>query len=165
MRAWYLVYTKPQGERTAKLHLERQGFAVYLPLMRSRRRRGGGAKERTELMFPRYLFLELDDTTDNWGPIRSTTGVASLVSFAQQAAQVPAGLIDALRSREDEQGFQPIPSRPLASGDRIRIREGAFDGYEAIFEARTGQSRVVLLLEVAGKLARLQVDELSIEAV
>lgn len=164
MRAWYLVYTKPQGERTARLHLERQGFRAYLPLMHGRRRASRTA-EQTEPMFPRYLFVELDNATDNWAPIRSTIGVANLVSFAQQAARVPDGLIEALRSREDEHGIQQVASRSLAPGDRIRIREGVFDGYEAIFEARTSKSRVVLLLEVAGKLARLQVDELSIEVV
>ncbi len=38
MRAWYLVFSKPQRERTAVENLERQNYQVYLPLVRNRRR-------------------------------------------------------------------------------------------------------------------------------
>lgn len=40
---WYLVYTKPRAESTARLNLERQGYDSYLPLVRQPRTRQGGA--------------------------------------------------------------------------------------------------------------------------
>lgn len=165
MRAWYLVYSKPQQERVALENLERQEYSTYLPLVRSRKRRQTRVVQVTEPMFPRYLFVHLSDTTDDWGPIRSTLGVSNLVRFGNDAARVPDGLVETLRAREDEEGLQPVDTPEFRRGDRVRIAEGAMAGYEAIFEVRSSRERVILLLELAGKLARLELREADLEAV
>lgn len=163
MKAWYLVYSKPQQERLALENLERQGYPSYLPLIRNRRRRKGRYVAIVEPMFPRYLFVHLSDETDNWGPIRSTIGVANLVRFGQRAARVPDSLIETIRGR-DEDGIQTLAPPELKPGDQVRIVEGVMAGYEAIFQARTGKERVVLLLQLAeDRTARVQASAHDIE--
>jgi transcriptional antiterminator RfaH len=159
MHSWYLVYTKPQRERAAFENLVRQGFETYLPQVRVRRRRAGRAVQRVEPMFPRYLFIHLSDVSDNWGPIRSTIGVANLVRFANRAARVPEDFVSMLREHEDEGGIQALETPAMDAGTRVRIQDGVFQGYEAVFQAKTSGSRVLLLLEVAGKLAKIQISE------
>ena len=163
MRAWYLIYSKPQRERLALENLERQGYPSYLPLIRNRRRRKGRFVSIIEPMFPRYLFVHLSDETDNWGPIRSTIGVANMVRFGMQAARVPDSLIEMLQGR-DEEGVQTLAPPELKPGDQVRIVEGVMAGYEAIFQARTSKERVVLLLQLAqDRTARIQVSAHDIE--
>lgn len=157
-RRWYLVYTKTKKEDLAKVNLERQGYPVYLPLMRTPRRRSGRRIIRVEPMFPRYLFIHLDAETDNWAPIRSTLGVVSLVRFGMFPSPVPDQLVEALRGREDEAGVQDIPVHTFEEGQRVRIEEGPFTGYEGILLARTGQERVLILLDIVDKAARAQVN-------
>lgn len=163
MHAWYLVYTKAQQERVALENLERQGYETYLPRIRVRRRRQGRYVKLVEPMFPRYLFMHLNDETDNWGPIRSTIGVSNMVRFGALPARVPDELVQALREREDEEGLQQIELPEPSPGDRVRIVEGVMAGYEAIFEARSGKERVSLLLEIANVSARVQVSSHDIE--
>ena len=163
MNAWYLVYSKPQQERLALENLNRQGYVSYLPQMRARRRRQGRYVKVVEPMFPRYLFIRLSDETDNWGPIRSTIGVANLVRFGMQPARVPDALIELLKSREDDEGIQRIEPKELRPGDRVRIVEGVMAGYEAIFEAKTSKERVSVLLKIANTTARVQVSSHDIE--
>ena len=165
MQAWYLLFSKPVQERVAVENLERQGYTVYLPLIRTRKRKQTRYVQVVEAMFPRYLFVHLRDGTDDWGPIRSTIGVSNLVRFGNEPARVPDALIAALRSRDDAEGVQQLPTPEFKAGDRVRIAEGAMAGYEAIFQARTSGERVLLLLEAAGKLAKLEVREGAIEAV
>ncbi len=163
MRAWYLIYSKPQRERLALENLERQGYPSYLPLIRNRRRRKGRYASIIEPMFPRYLFVHLSDETDNWGPIRSTIGVANMVRFGMQAARVPDSLIEMMQER-DEEGVQTLTPAELEPGDQVRIVEGVMAGYEAIFQARTSKERVVLLLQLAqDRTARVQVSAHDIE--
>ncbi len=163
MRAWYLIYSKPQRERLALENLERQGYPSYLPLIRNRRRRKGRYVSIIEPMFPRYLFVHLSDETDNWGPIRSTFGVANMVRFGMQAARVPDSLIEMMQGR-DEEGVQTLAPPELKPGDQVRIVEGVMAGYEAIFQARTSKERVVLLLQLAqDRTARIQVSAHDIE--
>ena len=114
-------------------------------------------------MFPRYLFVHLSDETDNWGPIRSTIGVANLVRFGTHAARVPENLITLMQER-DQQGIQVLKSPEVNPGDHVRIVQGVMAGYDAIFQAKTGKERVILLLQLAqDKTARIQVNADDIE--
>ena len=163
MKAWYLLYSKPQRERLALENLERQGYPSYLPLIQNRKRRKGRYVSVIEPMFPRYLFVHLSDETDNWGPIRSTIGVANLVRFGMQAARVPDSLIEIMNAREQD-GVQTLAPSDFKPGDQVRIVEGVMAGYEALFQARTGKERVVLLLQLAqDRTARIQVSANDIE--
>jgi transcriptional antiterminator RfaH len=153
-KGWYLVYAKVHQERVAQENLARQGYETYLPLMRQVRKRSGRRATSITPMFPRYLFIHLDSQSDNWGPIRSTLGVVSLVRFGRNAAQVPNDLVVALRQREDEQGIQVVPSDDYQPGSRVRITDGSFAGYEGVFLAKSGRDRVVLLLDILGKHTR-----------
>jgi len=163
IRQWYLVYTKPRAERVAREHLERQGYDVYLPMMRQLRRRGGRRTTVVSPMFPRYLFIHLGTDVDNWSPIRSTRGVASLVQFGQRPGCAPAGLIDLLRSREDESGVQVIPGDEYRLGARIRMVEGGMKGYEGVYLARNSRDRIVVLLDIMGRHTRANVDVSAVE--
>ncbi len=163
MRAWYLVFTKPRQERKALENLERQRYEAWLPLMCVRRRRTGRLAERVEPMFPRYLFIRLDDEHDDWGPVRSTLGVANMVRFSGRAARVPDDLVEAIRARCDGQGVWRVPERELRAGDPVRIEEGPFAGYEAIFKASTSRERVVVLLTIAGRETPVNIGRAEIE--
>lgn len=163
MQAWYLVYSKPRQEHVALENLLRQGYSGYLPLLRERRRRQGRLRTVDGPMFPRYLFVRLSDETDDWGPIRSTIGVVSLVRFGGRAARVPDDLIAVLYAAENGQGVYEPPVPALRPGDAVRIVDGVMAGYEAIFQARSGHERVLLLLEIAGKSARIEVDADHVE--
>ena len=160
---WYLVYAKPRQETVARLNLERQGYRVYLPLVRQPRRQKGRMGSIVAPMFPRYLFIRLDRETHDWGPIRSTFGVVSMVRFGQVPAAVPDDLIDLLQAREDETGIQILPVEQYRRGAKVRIIQGGFSGYEGIFIARSGRDRVTVLLQVLGRAARAQIDLGAIE--
>lgn len=157
-KRWYLVYSKPQKEELARVNLERQGYPTYLPMMRTPRRRSGRRVIRVEPMFPRYLFIHLDTESDNWAPIRSTLGVANLVRFGMYPSPVPDDLIAAIRARDNESGIQDVPLHSFEEGQKVRIEEGPFMGYEGIFLAKTSQERVMVLLDIVGKAAKAQIN-------
>lgn len=163
-KRWYLVYTKVRQEKVAQTNLERQGYAVYLPLVRQVRRRLGRRVSVIGAMFPRYLFVRLDSDTDNWAPIRSTLGVVSIVRFGHEPARVPDRFVDYLRSREDEKGIQTVAVDELKPGMRVRVTEGSLMGFEGVYQARTGHERVVVLLEIMGKVARTIIERESLES-
>ena len=95
-RAWYLVQSKPRNEMRALENLVRQGYETYLPLMEVERLQRGKLLKKMEPLFPRYLFLHLEEGNDNWGPIRSTMGVAGLVRFGQAYAVVSDDVLEAV---------------------------------------------------------------------
>jgi len=158
-RAWFLVYTKPRAENLAQENLLRQGFDTYLPLIRTKRRKQGKYVAVVEAMFSRYLFIHLNFTTDNWSPIRSTIGVANMVRFNGLPSMVPAALIESIKAMEDEQGVHKMPEKEFKEGDSVSIIDGVFAGLKGIFQARTSQERVVVLLDIAGQYTRVNMNK------
>jgi len=163
MKCWYLIHSKPRQEKIARENLERQGYATYLPLAPIRRRRRGRTIRVVDAMFPRYLFIQLSDEIDDWRPIRSTIGVSSLVRFGNTPARIPDGLIDVLREREDAEGIQILSNPQFQQGDPVRIAEGPLEGYEGIFQCKTSNERVMLLLKIAEKSVCTQLNSDQIE--
>lgn len=163
-KAWYLIYTKPNQEMVARQQLAQQGYATYLPMIMSTKRRNGRRRYVEEPFFPRYLFIHLDQTTDNWAPIRSTLGVSTLVRFGMMPMSVSDEIIEAIKARENPQGLQQVEEE-IRSGDNIRVLDGPMMGLEGVFIAKTGEQRVMLLLELMGKTTRVQMDVDAIEVV
>ncbi|MFW2437775.1 MAG: transcription/translation regulatory transformer protein RfaH [Arenicellales bacterium] len=158
MKSWYLIYTKPQKELVARENLERQGYEIYLPMARLRRRRMGKGATRIEPLFPRYLFIHLDTKTDNWSPIRSTLGVSNLVKFGMYPSAVPEALIKLLCDRCDDEGIQNIVPDEYKEGEAIRVMEGPMTGLEGVFLAKTSNDRVMVLLDIVGKHTRVNLE-------
>jgi transcriptional antiterminator RfaH len=157
LREWFLIYCKPRQEALAAKNLERQGYEVYLPMLRQRRRGQANAGWCVAPMFPRYLFIHLDQESDNWKPIRSTIGVSRMVVFGDVPARVPDTFVDALRAQAGENGIHESDQGRFVAGETVMIVGGPMAGYEAVFKARTAKERVVLLLTIAGRMVAVNV--------
>jgi transcriptional antiterminator RfaH len=161
---WRLIYTKPRQEMEAQRQLERQGYTTYLPILCRHTRRHGKRIEVQSPLFPRYLFIHLTPGIDDWGPVRSTRGVSRLVKFGTEAVSVPDELIAEIKSRAEEDGYHYEDRMEFVRGDSVRISEGPFSGYEAIFQASRGEDRVLVLLDVIGQTTKVEVSTDSISS-
>ena len=152
MDQWYVVYTRPREEQVAEENLIRQGFETYWPRYRKRTTHARKMQEATASLFPRYLFARFSLADSGWRVIRSTRGVAGLVSQGFDPTPIPARLIADIRNREDERGFVVLGRQiELQKGQRIQLASDAFKGLDVIFEAQKDSERVVALLGLLGR--------------
>jgi transcriptional antiterminator RfaH len=163
MKYWYLIHSKPKSENVAKENLERQGYETYLPLILGRTKRRGKTIKSIKPMFPRYLFIHLSEETDDWGPIRSTLGVSSLIRFGVTPAKIPDTLINSLKENENSEGIHAFPSKKLSAGDKVLIVEGPFEGYEATLFSQKSGERVIVLLKIAENFVKVKLEQSLIE--
>jgi transcriptional antiterminator RfaH len=159
MLRWYLIHTKPAAEPVAQANLERQGYEVYFPRLLQPVLRRARWRDAVVALFPRYLFLRLDEGRQTLSPVRSSVGVASIVRFGATFAIVPDAVIGELRSREQpESGLHRLRSRrSLKAGTAVRITVGPLAGLEGVFEREAGADRVVLLLNLLGRESSVRV--------
>lgn len=150
-RQWYVVYTKPRQEAVALENLERQGYQAYLPRWKVSKRKNSVFKSLIEPFFPRYLFIHMDKSRDNWAPIRSTRGVSGIVRFAGQPKPVPNELVAMLQRNENNESLQLVSEKTWKPGDEVEVEEGAFAGYHCIFLEVRSMDRVRVLLDILGK--------------
>jgi transcriptional antiterminator RfaH len=157
MMYWYVVHTHPNKEHLAAEHLWQQGYQVYLPCIRKLRRHARKEEVVLAPLFPRYLFVSFDITTQSWRTINSTRGVSYLVMHDDRPTPLPGKIIETLKAREDATGIIPLETLELFKpGQVVHIQEGAFAGCSAVYERMTDQNRVQILLTFLGR--ELSVD-------
>lgn len=162
---WYVVQTQANAEMKAVAHLQRQGFATYLPRYLKRRRHARRIDTVAAALFPRYLFVEIDMGVQRWRSIAATIGVSRLVCNGDWPAPVPENVIASLRSREDAAGFVKLDQRAkFKTGDKVRVMEGAFLDCLGIFDGMPDHERVTILLDLLGRKVRVLMGAEAIAA-
>ena len=149
---WLVVHSKARAEELAAENLRRQGYEVFLPQLRQRKRRQNRWQWVTGPLFPRYLFVNVVLGEQDTAVIRSTIGVASLVRFGQALVPIPDAVIDYLRRCEDpETGARTDDDWPHKLGDVVEILAGPFAGLTGIYQVPRDADRVALLVELLGR--------------
>ncbi len=163
---WHAVFCKPQQDQRAETHLLNQGFEIFRPKVRRQQTRNGRRRVCIESMFPRYLFVRLSASGQDWAPIRSTRGAIGLVRSGQQAVSVPQPVIEALRRRCDNRDIVSL-SRAIdyQPNEAVEIIDGPCAGYRALFQARTSNERVRILLTLLNHERSLEVSESAIRRI
>jgi transcriptional antiterminator RfaH len=155
---WYALRSKPRKEEVVYRQVRMQGFDAFLPRLRVN---PVNPRSRKYLpYFPGYLFVQADLDTVGRSVFQWMPHAMGLVEFGGEPANVPDNLIYELRKRVDEirtAGGEVFEG--LQAGEVVRISDGPFRGFEAIFDARLpGTERVRVLLELLGSQRKVPVE-------
>jgi transcription antitermination factor NusG len=155
---WYALRSKPRKEDVVWRQVKLLGYETFYPRLRVNPVNPRARKLRP--YFPGYLFVYVDIEEVGMSTFQWMPHTLGLVSFGGEPAYVPENLINALRKRIEEiaqAGGELFDG--LKSGDMVRISNGPFSGYEAIFDARvSGEERVRVLLEFLSNKRRLAIE-------
>ncbi len=153
---WHLAQFKPNCAMIAKTNLARQGFEVFLPLETQTRIARSKFMKETKPFFPGYLFVGTTDKSGRVHSIRSTYGVSQLVQFGTKAVNVPAQLVEELKSRCNSDGVMG-QNRAFKKGEKVRVIHGAFASLVGEVERTAPDHRVWLLLDVMGQKTKVSI--------
>jgi transcriptional antiterminator RfaH len=161
--AWYVIQSKPHKENQLSSYLETQGFEVFYPTIEVKPVNPRASKIRP--YFPRYMFVHTDLDEVGISALQWVPGAIGLVQFEGYATPVPDHVIIEIRRRiAGIQSAGGIQLDGLKPGDPVQITHGPLSGYEAIFDLRlSGAERVQVLLEMLGRLVKVQVHAGAIE--
>lgn len=154
-RPWYVCLTKSRLELAAVKHLEEQGFETYLPELKQWVRQRGQWGHKTSVMFPRYVFVRPGRAGQAIGPVRSTPGVSTLVSFGHVLACLREEKLDALRGLVATHSAA-LPQQPFLAGEAVVFSAGPLKGASGIVSAVAAE-RVQVLMSLLGQDHRILV--------
>ncbi len=167
-RSWYLLTSRPRQDALAEEELLKQKYEVYRPLAQRLHSRRGKMLTVVESLFPRYMFIHLDNgVVDNWGPIRSTRGVSGFVRFGihNLPPPIPESFIIDLKAEENRLGERAIDLDRFHNGDMVVIdNDGPFKGLPAIFQHYDGEQRSFVMLEILHKMTKLAISPADLRA-
>ena len=144
---WILLKTKWCREYQALENLEKLDIPAYLPRCMEKRR-AGFRRTQHQPLFPGYIFANPD------GRILPTVyGVAGVVMFGSNMAQVNEEIIEELKRRETAAGVIDLSEEALSAmnpGDQVKIIEGPLAGLIGKLASLDGRQRAVVLLDLLG---------------
>jgi len=160
---WFALYTASRHEKRVALHLSQRDIECYLPLYRSARRWSDGSRVTLDLpLFPGYLFIHVSRIERR--RVLGIPGALAIVSgTGGEPASLPDAMIDSLRTGLTLQSVQPHPL--VTAGQKVRIRSGAFAGFEGIVVRSKNALRVVLALEHIMQSYAVEVDLSDLEPI
>ncbi|WP_051201892.1 transcription/translation regulatory transformer protein RfaH [Ferrimonas senticii] len=159
MLAWYLLHCKSRKEQAVVSWFAAQDINTFVPEIAVQKLVAGKKVQRTEALFPGYLFVRFDPHVTPFARINGAPNVGSIVRTNKQLLPVETSLVVSLREAQNRR-TEPMDELPKR-GDKIRIHQGPFANLEAIFDEPDGDKRSMLLIEMMGKPQRLSLDNLS----
>lgn len=154
MQSWYLIKTKPRQEKIALVNLKNQNYDVYCPSAK--------INNKIVVLFPGYLFINLDETLDTWGPIRSTKGVLNFIRFGPSYPKISNKVIEFIRANEYRTIERINFIGSFKPGDKVQITDGIFKNCVAIFKSFQSEERVMLLMNIMGQQQQIKITEKSL---
>jgi transcriptional antiterminator NusG len=161
-KKWYVVKVQSGREESIKDAIERrvkiEGLEEYfgqicIPVERVTEVRGGKRVTKERKLYPGYLVVEVEYNDRILYLFRETSGVGDFVGGSLNHPPPPMSqreidrIMGAKRPAEDAK--EEHGKSPFESGDRVRVRDGAFAGMEGevkdVLEAK-GQVRIELTL-------------------
>lgn len=171
-----MANTKPNSEQTAvdALTASYRGFEVYYPKVIRRVSHAGRVRDVERPFLPRMIFVR--DDGSRMHAVNSTPGISSVMRVGTEPALVRDWMLDEIRGREiaaprpgkpDELGqyvdlgIRYIPGQccNFKPGEEVRVIDGPFYGFNAIFEKSLDDvGRVGVALSLFGRYNYVCVD-------
>ena len=155
---WYALRAKPRKEDIVWQQIRSQEIEHYYPRVKVHPVNPRARKVKP--YFPGYLFIRVDLEDKGISAFKWMPHSLGLVSFGGEPAYIPDNVLYEMRQRVQEiadAGGEVFDG--LKPGDPVRVHEGPFAGYEAIFDSRLdGQERVRVLLQFISNQREVPVE-------
>jgi len=127
-RKWYAVYTRSRHEKKVADEIDRNGYAVYLPLVKTLRQWSDRKKKVEVPLISSYVFVYASEKERYY--ILNTTGVSGFVMFEGKAAAIPEKQIQAMKLAIDSNLEIEVSKEVFVAGEQVKVINGLMKGAE-----------------------------------
>lgn len=144
---WYALSVQPNKERFVEQQLSANGFNVACPRYKKSTSHARQRKTVSKPLFPGYLFVELDLSSQNWRLANWTRGSIGLVKLGSHPSPLPSDFVEDFILYSDA----PHHSRELEFGDRVTAIGGPFDSCVGEVLELSDNERVKILMSALNR--------------
>jgi len=151
-------------------HLEDEIGRIVVPSEKVKRVRGTQQRVYERKLYPGYVFVEMLMTEEGsipertWFMIKETSGVGDFIGTEGKPSAMSDTEVAKMLNQVDGTEESPTIQMEFAKGDQIKIKGGAFEGYEGTVEeidAEKGTVRVIVT--IFGRATPLDIEYWQLE--
>ncbi len=161
-------------ERKVKIEqLEQRIGRILVPTQREKRIRGGSARIYHRKLYPGYVFVEMATEPDGsipenvWFMINETTGVGDFIGSGGKPSPMPLHDVEKMLAAAVHPDDQPtLANLSFKRGDRVKVREGAFENFEGVVDEINAQKgKVRVIVTIFGRETPIEIEYWQVELI
>ena len=174
---WFVLKVQSNRERTIRESLLKrirmEGLAdqfgeIIIPTEKVAEKTKGGKKRVVERkLFPGYIMIQMILNDETWYLIRDTSGVGDFTGAAGKPMPMQEEEINRMLGAEASKEVEPEKVKiDFDTGDLIKIKEGAFEGFEGTIDTiDEANGKIKILIEIFGRSTEVELDYWQAERV
>ncbi len=159
-------------ERKVKIErLEDRISRILVPTQRERRLRGGTSRVYHRKLYPGYVFIEMATDADGripedvWFVIKETTGVGDFIGSGGKPSPMLMTDVEKMLAATITPDDSPtLANLTFAKGDKVKVREGAFENLEGLVDEINAQKGMVrVIATIFGRATPIELEYWQLE--
>jgi transcriptional antiterminator NusG len=142
--------------------LQTKGITHYLPIVTEVHKWSDRTKKVELPLFSCYLFVQVAPTNEERVKVLNTDGVVRLIGHSSEGTAIPEEQIDSVRILL-AQGVACNSHPFLKVGQRVRVRGGALDGVEGIFQSCAGDDTLIVSIDAIQRSMAVRIKGYDVE--
>jgi len=145
---WYVIKTKPFSEKKACANLDKKGYHVFLPLMKTIRQWSDRKKKLQVPLIPSVIFIFCTHRELQF--LYGEIGISGVLKYLNKPAIVKDYEIENLKILVDQFEGQVISTKQesILPGQLVEVIEGPFKGLLAESVVQNGKHRIKVKISV-----------------
>jgi transcriptional antiterminator NusG len=173
---WYILKVQSNRERSIAEALRRkiaiEGLEEYfgdviVPTEKVTEFRGGKKKVVDRKLYPGYIVVCMCINDDTWFAVRETSGIGDFTgSGGKPTPMLPHEVARIVHKEEEEHDEVPKLDIRFKVEDRVKIKEGTFEGFEGdVHDIDEASGRVTVMINIFGRSTPVELEYWQIESV
>ncbi|MCF6322632.1 MAG: transcription termination/antitermination protein NusG, partial [Rhizobiaceae bacterium] len=128
---------------------------------------GGKKKVVERKLYPGYIVVQMVINDDTWFAVRETSGIGDFTgSGGKPTPMLPNEVARIIQEEEEETSETPKLNIRFKIDERVKIKEGTFEGFEGeVSEIDQHSGRVTVMINIFGRSTPVELEHWQVETV
>lgn len=180
---WYILKVQSNREKSIAAALQRkikvEGLDKYfdkdgdgnplviVPTEKVTEFKAGKKKIVERKLYPGYIVVRMHITDETWFAVRETSGIGDFTGAGGKPAPMFAHEVARItQSAEEESDEAPKLDIKFKTGDRVKVKDGTFEGFEGEVGSIDAQSgKVSVMISIFGRSTPVELEYWQVETV
>jgi transcriptional antiterminator NusG len=140
---------------------------VKVPTEKVTEFKAGKKKIVERKLYPGYIVVKMHITDETWFAVRDTSGIGDFTGAGgKPSPMLPHEVARIEQSKEEESAEAPKLDIKFKTGDRVKVKDGTFEGFEGEVGAIDPQSgKITVMINIFGRSTPVELEYWQVEGV
>ncbi|MCA9260017.1 MAG: transcription termination/antitermination factor NusG [Planctomycetales bacterium] len=173
---WYILKVQSNRERSIANSLKRkvsiEGLERYfgeilVPTEKVTEFKAGKKKIVERKLYPGYIVVQMAINDDTWFAVRETSGIGDFTGAGgKPTPMLPHEVARIVQKDEEETDETPKLDIKFKLDDKVKVKEGTFEGFEGDVSAIDEQSgKITVMINIFGRSTPVELEYWQVEGV